>query len=181
MIDPWVSSDYHLLKELKYGNKDLRRTNDIIAMHNKFVKPNDVFLFLGDISESEFFDQDKEKIMNELIKYCNRLNGIKILLTGNNDTIDIDVYKQMGFKEIYTEAVATQNYIFSHHPVPTANKLNLHGHIHGTKEYWNMNAEKHIDVYFGLYGQPVKLSYLNKYYLDGKYQGISKVVNEKEV
>lgn len=174
-LDPWMSADYHSYKELKNGNTDVSRTEDIIAMHNKYVKPGDYFVFLGDICESEFFDQDKTKILEYVKKCFNRLNGIKVLITGNNDTAkDDSFYKELGFVEIYKDMVETEDYVISHKPIPNKGKLNIHGHIHGSKEYWGMDAANHIDAYFGLYGQPVKLSFLKDYYAKGKYVGITK-------
>lgn len=168
-IDPWISSDYHLLKEFRKGNLKPELTDEIIRMHNSVVKPNDVFLFLGDIGESEFFDNNMSLHISLLSKYCRKLNGQKILIVGNNDTGTDAFYKEIGFCEIYRIPVETQHYIFSHGPVEAKDKLNIHGHIHGSKEYWNLDVKNHIDCYFGLWGKPVKLSELKKYYETGMY------------
>ena len=174
-IDPWISSDYHLLKELLHGgSKDnTERTEKIIEMHNKLVKPDDEFLFLGDISESEFFDNKQyvnSWIFDKLKNCCKRLNGRKILLIGNNDTGSDEFYKECGFKEIYHDPIITDKFIFSHGPINTiSNKLNIHGHIHGNKHYWNIDFHNHIDAYYGLWGSPVKLSYLTKKQIQSFY------------
>lgn len=174
-IDPWISTDYHLLKELLHGGSEdnTERTEKIIEMHNKVVKPNDEFLFLGDISESELFDNKKyvnSWIFEKLKECCNRLNGRKILLIGNNDTGPDEFYKECGFKEIYHDPIITDKFIFSHGPINTiSNKLNVHGHIHGNKRYWNIDFHNHIDAYYGLWGSPVKLSYLNKKQIQSFY------------
>lgn len=167
-IDPWISCDYHLLKELLHGGSEesTERSESIIEMHNAVVKPNDDFLFLGDISESEFFDNKKcvnSWIFEKLKSCCKRLNGRKIIIIGNNDTGPDDFYKQCGFTEIHHDPIITNKYIFSHGPVNTiSNKLNIHGHIHGNKRYWGIDYHNHIDAYYALWGSPVKLSQLTK-------------------
>ena len=34
-INPWISADYHLLKELTKGDTTCERSEEIIKMHNK--------------------------------------------------------------------------------------------------------------------------------------------------
>ena len=163
-INPWISADYHLLKELTKGDTTCERSEEIIKMHNKYVKPKDVFLFLGDISESEIFDQNNKKYILKLIEMCNRLNGIKIMIKGNNDTGSNEIYKKCGFVEIYDDPILLDKHVFSHGPIITYNNvINVHGHIHGSKNYWGVDPKDHIDVYYGLYGRPMKLSELDKF------------------
>lgn len=170
-IDPWISADYHLLKELTKGDKTCERSEEIIKMHNKYVKPKDIFFFLGDISESEIFDQHNKKYIEKLIEMCKRLNGIKIMIKGNNDTGRNEIYKKCGFVEIYDDPIILEKHIFSHGPVITYNNIiNVHGHIHGSKNYWGVDPKDHIDVYYGLYGKPMKLSELDKFKTMMEYQ-----------
>ena len=86
-IDPWISTDYHLLGEyLKGSANDTERSEEIIRMHNKYVKENDYFVFLGDISEQEFFDESRPEYLEyrkKLYEMCKRLNGKKIIITKN--------------------------------------------------------------------------------------------------
>ena len=162
-VDPWLSADYHLLKELGHGGEDIQRTLDIIKIHNSVVKPNDLFFFLGDISESEFYDRKLMNLLQKLIPLVRQLNGKKIILTGNNDTMPDSMLKEMGFLEVYRDPIILKKHIFSHGPTQSINGLlNVHGHIHGNKSYWNLDFRNHIDVFYGLYGHPVKLSYLDK-------------------
>ena len=38
------------------------------------------------------------------------------------------------------------------------NEINIHGHIHGARNYWNCEAKNHADVYSKAYGyRPVEL------------------------
>jgi len=180
-VDPWISCDYHLLGELMKGSgADISRSQEIIKMHNKYVKPNDLFLFLGDISEEEYYDiknKENEDRLNLLIKLCKQLNGKKIILIGNNDAGTDSFYKKLGFIEIIREPVLLGRHVFSHEPIETDEGiLNVHGHIHGSKCYWNVDYQDHIDAYYGLYGHPVKLSFLDDYYNNGKYTGCKTVI-----
>lgn len=163
-LNPMISADYHLLREVLKGDRnDLSRSEGIINLHNKYVKPNDVFLFLGDISEEEFYEAGSDAIKRKLIMLCKRLNGRKIMIYGNNDTADIDFYhNQCGFVEVYKNPILTKKHGFSHGPIDTGNVLDIHGHIHGSKQYWGIDYHNHIDVFFGLWGQPVRLSYLDQ-------------------
>ena len=171
-IDPYISTDYHLLKELNKNETTIIRTEAIIKKHNEIVKPNDVFLYLGDLSESEFTDIKNEKYRNLLLKFVKKLNGKKILVVGNNDTGDDEFYKKCGFVEIYRAPVETNNYIFSHEPIISKTKLNIHGHIHGNHRYYSeIGINNHVDAYYDLHGGPIKLSELVKYYKTGKYSG----------
>lgn len=177
-INPWISADYHLLKELTKGDTTCERSEEIIKMHNKYVKPKDVFLFLGDLSESEIFDQNNQKYISKLIEMCNRLNGIKIMIKGNNDTGRNEIYKKCGFVEIYDDPILLDKHVFSHGPIITYNNvINVHGHIHGSKNYWGVDPKDHIDVYYGIYGRPMKLSELDKFKTMLEYQQGCKKTN----
>jgi calcineurin-like phosphoesterase family protein len=170
-INPWISADYHLLRDLTKGDTTCSKSEEIIKMHNKYVKPKDVFLFLGDISESEIFDQKNKKYLDKLIEMCNRLNGIKIMIKGNNDTGRNDFYKKCGFVEIYDDPIILEKHIFSHGPIITYNNIiNVHGHIHGSKNYWGVDPKDHIDVYYGVHGRPMKLSELDTFKIMSEYQ-----------
>lgn len=161
--DPWISSDYHLLREMIInGGKDFSMTESIIKMHNSVVKANDIFFFLGDLSESEYDNGISEQLKEKLLNVCKSLNGKKVMITGNNDTLPDSFYKECGFLEIYRSPIFTEHHLFSHGPVPTCGILNVHGHIHGTKSYWGMDYYNHFDVYHGLWGGPIKLSYIDK-------------------
>lgn len=158
-LNPYISSDYHLFKELlKGGDTEFEYTKNILTMHNSVVKPNDIFLFLGDLTESEYYDNNHPKILELVKKYANLMNGKKILLLGNNDTAPDEFYKSCGFTEIHHDPIMTKKFIFSHGPINTIlNHINVHGHIHGNKQYWDIDFHNHIDCYFGLWGKPVRL------------------------
>lgn len=173
--DPWIVTDYHLLKELKHGSTDTTRTENIIKMHNSVIKPNDLVLFEGDITEEEYFDMNIIKYIKMVSNLVKKLNGHKIMIMGNNDSGTKDMYLKMGFEEVYEQPLLGKKYLFSHEPqimTKYPGILNIHGHIHGSKKYYNMDAKNHLDSYYGLYGKPMKLSELVEYYNSGKYNEV---------
>lgn len=185
--DAWVSADYHFGKYLRKEGEEAERLKaeeeKIIELHNAKVGKDDLFLFLGDISESEFGDEYRPEAMEYVIKQVSRLNGRKILLTGNNDTCDNAFYKKCGFEDIFRrDKISTDSVIYSHFPTNLMNgdKINIHGHIHGSYNYFECNPENHIDCYWKLWNGPVRISELKKLYADGKYKGHLEVSTKSE-
>lgn len=199
-MNPWISSDYHLLGSLLKKKDDSKYIQDtmyvhqvkegkdplkdgyldsdtakIIEYHNSRIKKRDTFLFLGDVTEEEFLESD---ILNRVIQIVQNLNGYKILVKGNNDKLDDKYYYDMGFSEIYSK-IESQHYLFTHKPVNVSdNKINVHGHIHGSKEYWDVDWRKHIDVYWKMNNGPQKLDTYLAWYKSGKYNGTTTLSHE---
>lgn len=180
-LDPWVGTDYHLLAELiKTGGANFEHTDAIVAMHNKHVRGEQYFLFLGDLSESEIFDQNHMEAARTLIQYVKALNGRKIIIKGNNDTCSNEFLKKCGFLEVYDNPILLEHVLISHGPVKTApGIINLHGHIHGSKNYWNIDYRDHIDAWHGLWGGMNKLSfYLSNRAMHEYLPGCKTVLNK---
>ena len=125
--------------------------------------------------------------MDYVVKQVQRLNGRKILLTGNNDTCDNAFYKKCGFEDIFRrDRIVTDKHVFSHFPVNMrdSTRINQHGHIHGSFVYYECDPENHIDAYWKLWNGPMRISELDKLYKEGKYKGrkeIAKPDNWDEV
>ena len=179
-LNPYISSDYHLLKEyIKVKDDNYEFSKKVILMHNEIVKPTDLFLFLGDLSESEIFTQNISKAQKELIELCHLLHGKKIIITGNNDVCPDEFLKKCGFIEIYRDPILLKTMSFSHGPIITKpGILNIHGHIHGNKEYW-VDCEDHVDAFYGLWGGPVKLNFLTNPKTVKEYQSGCKTRADK--
>lgn len=180
-LNSFISADYHLGKYLLHDkNSDkykeyLNDTNRIIQLHNKVVKDDDLFIFLGDLSESEFGDEyDSEYIREEIKKLILQLNGKIILFCGNNDTFSNSFYKECGIDTVIRkDFILTDNFYYSHYPVNVTNKdlINIHGHIHGSKCYWGLDWHNHIDCYWKLWNGPIPISELKRQYKIGSYIG----------
>lgn len=187
--NPYIVSDYHLLAE-DFKNVT-HKTNDIINFHNKTITRNDDVLFLGDISEKEIYSGDKKEL-DKLRKCILRLNHRTMgLILGNNDDKNFkDFYKSCGIQFIFECPLIISNpivkpfgpnskIIYSHQPMDInifagsqnyEDTLNIHGHLHGSKNYYNnIDWRHHIDVYYELYPRPMRLSEIIQFYMDGKY------------
>ena len=186
-IDAWVSADYHFGKFLrKEGEeKDALKLEEekIIELHNSKVKKDDLFLFLGDISESEFGDEARTEALTHVMNQIKRLNGRKIILPGNNDTCDDLFYKNCGFELIFRrDRIITSKHVFSHFPVNMRDnsRINIHGHIHGSFKYFECDPENHVDCYWKLWNGPLRISELDELVTSGKYKGELEVSTKSE-
>ena len=118
-VDAWVSADYHfgrfMRKEGEEAEQLKKEEEQLIEIHNSKVSKDDLFLFLGDISESEFGDEARTNAMAHVINQCKRLNGRKVIIIGNNDTCDDRFYKECGFELVFRrDRIITPKHIFSH-------------------------------------------------------------------
>lgn len=183
--DPYIVSDYHLLDDyIKNGDEHKTKTKAVMRWHNKTITDEDDIIYLGDLSGDEIYQTKDEAVMLAILKVLiNQLHFFKAyFIIGNNDRIEYkDYYIKCGFNKVYAKPILYRMedriIVFSHEPVDLDkefgskhdNILNIHGHIHGSKEYWGMKYEGHIDVYRSLYNKPMRLSELIKFYDSGKY------------
>lgn len=139
-LNTFIMSDLHL----DAGDTD--KTDMIVDNINVTVSSTDKLLFLGD------FDAKGKTNKKTIQEFLRRLSCKNVyMLIGNNDGFTIKDYAEMGFKGI-TDTVTfneTGNeIIFSHCPVPvTDSQINVHGHLHGGRKYWNIDWRNHIDVW----------------------------------
>ena len=185
--DAWVSADYHFGKWMRKEGNELTSCKEdeerLIELHNSRVSKDDLFLFLGDIQESEFGDERKADSLEYVKQQVQRLNGKKIMVVGNNDTCDNVFYKECGFEEIFRrDRIITDKHVFSHFPVNMMgnSRINIHGHIHGTGNYFECNPENHIDCYWKLWNGPLHISELDQLLYDGKYSGHLEISTKPE-
>ena len=137
----WFSSDLHL----SHGNiigytgrpfKDIREMDEqLLEAHNMFVKPEDHWSCLGDVTIRRGGRLDKEWFIREIRKY----NGHKRLYLGNHDHFPIQTYLDAGFEKIYATWRDEQGILFSHipiHPMSLGSaRANVHGHTHQNPDY----------------------------------------------
>lgn len=136
-----VATDWHLFEydedtHTVYRSKRTMHTIDAI---NNMVDNNDVLIYLGDLVSDEC--QNKE----ELRRLLQSIKCTKILIKGNNDLFSDEFYKSCGFIYVGYKFV-WEDILFSHMPVENDYLMNVHGHIHGSKEYW-IKYTNQIDAY----------------------------------
>lgn len=195
--DPSIkfSSDYHLFRELRtkyinagnvcpgYYPKD--RTKNIIEAHNKYVSPDDIFVFLGDCIDDQLIEDTKNDYSTIDVAayykkaadiYKNKLNGkVKILLLGNNDPLPEKTYMtDFGFTYVIKGPIETGSHIFSHQPVNAPKgKFNIHGHIHYGNNYYNVDWHRHMKPTVDMMGHPVTMKEIYSAYAKGMYNGVT--------
>lgn len=146
-------SDFHLFHQnvLKFDNRPFSNLEEmhrvIEEKWNETVKPNDVVIYLGDLS---FARRDDMKTVNSII---NRLNGTIHFVLGNHDKFE-EIKKMPRFKSVndYLEVRVTHLtkdddligglnktetlFCCMHYPIYSWNKAHhgsfmIHGHCHG--------------------------------------------------
>lgn len=137
----YLATDWHLWK---YDKKNAVVYRDFdpeifVNTHNKLKSENDVLIYLGDLVDDEC--QNKDEIRDVI----SRLKCQKILIKGNNDLFDDEFYKSCGFIHV-TYKLKWENILFSHFPVKHDCRINIHGHIHGSQEYY-VPFNNHVDVF----------------------------------
>jgi calcineurin-like phosphoesterase family protein len=161
----FFTSDFHLFHNnvLKYDNRPFTDVNEMHVVleggWNEVVKPNDIVIYLGDLSFAR--REDKASVESML----NRLNGTIHFVMGNHDKFD-DIKKVTRFQsvqdylEVRIKHVLDYNEVETlfccmHYPIYSWNKshhgsYHVHGHCHGNLHhgedanyYWNRRA---IDV-----------------------------------
>ena len=160
----WISTDWHF-----YKNKDNTKfkinpnIDKILNNYKKCVKPNDTFIFLGDLYDARtIFDM---KLVPKIFD-IKKLKGYKIMIKGNHDVNTTQFYLDLGFDEVYEKSYNIGNIVFSHEPVEVNdNEINIHGHIHFSETYWGMEPLNHLDAYIEHYNfNPVKINdIINEY------------------
>ena len=156
--DLWISTDWHF-----YKNKDNTKfkinpnIDKILNNYKKCVKPNDTFIFLGDLYDARtIFDM---KLVPKIFD-IKSLKGHKIMIKGNHDVNTTQFYLDLGFDEVYDKTYNIGNIVFSHEPIEVNdNEINIHGHIHFSETYWGMESTNHLDAYIEHYDfKPVKIN-----------------------
>lgn len=130
----WVIADLHFGHEniLKYSNRPFKSVEEmdksLIDNWNGIVSKDDLVFVLGDF----ILSHDKQYIKN----IVNQLNGRKVLVRGNHDTLPNELYIEVGFNQVtkYPLYLTADNVILMHKPIPIENiHLDIKyifGHVH---------------------------------------------------
>lgn len=148
LLDSVLSMDTFLIADIHISSKDPEKTKYIIRNVNSKISPKDHLLILGDMDGKQ--GTSTIELIANTIKQFHTKNIYLVL--GNNDQYAIDDYVNMGFLSVVDRAEMKDdngnNIIFTHCGIRVDNgDFNIHGHMHGTKCYWNTDWENHYDVW----------------------------------
>lgn len=147
--DIWIWSDLH------FGHKNIIRFSNrpfpdiptmdemLIKNFNDLVKPDDISIWVGDVSFRPY---------TETAKILYRLNGYKILIVGNHDFEKKKGVRKMPFDEVhivYNLTVGETLVAFTHYPIDNLSDkwVNVHGHVHiGGHHADEVPSTSHINV-----------------------------------
>lgn len=105
--------------------------NHIVNEWNSVVKKNDIVYIVGDFIS--------ENYKNDTISLINKLNGFKILIRGNHDTMSDEKYHNFGIDKIYDHPIILENfYIISHDAMYVNDSMpyvNIFAHVHNNPIY----------------------------------------------
>lgn len=165
----WITSDLHLNHKNRNSADFVRQISNEI---NSKVPIQGAILFCGDMGKKD--DPNQKAFIKSFLDEINC--SIKILILGNHDILSISDWYDIGFTfvtDVLKVKVGNEVLKFSHYPLPVNDcDLNIHGHIHEEKEYWNLPWQKHINVYIHNHDDKVyQLRDYKKFYTEGKYKG----------
>ena len=172
----WVGADWHFYTGYNDQLKENPNIDRLVNNFNAKVKDTDVVIFIGDLYDARrLFDLNRLPKLDRIKK----LKGYKIIVKGNHDVADDDIYYKMGFDEV-CERYEVGNVIFTHEPCEVkANQVNVHGHLHYSKSYWYIKPSSHIDAYTARFDyQPMLVEDVVLNYNDGflKPQAMDKFI-----
>ena len=164
-----------VIADLHLSTKDPDKTERVIRGINTKCSPDDDLVIIGDM------DGKKGTSSLDLIKKMLRQIRTKnvYFILGNNDQYTIDDYIDCGFKSIVDKVVlrrtGSNDVILTHCAYPVNdNEYNIHGHMHGSKSYWNMDWHNHFDTWDMNYF-PIRISDCIKIMDNNLYHGKSEI------
>ena len=137
-----------LIADPHISKVDRKKTQMIQNSINRRVSKDDSLVILGDL--------DGKKGSGSYSETKRFLSGIHCkniyLVLGNNDPYKIRDYVRLGFKSVVVETEwdksPVDKVILTHCPIPVGlRQVNIHGHIHGSRCYWNVDWHNHYDVW----------------------------------
>jgi calcineurin-like phosphoesterase family protein/shikimate kinase len=166
----FIASDLHFFRPKKIGKGEEWVEYWIKEINDK-VSETDWLILLGDIVDFRDPTGKKDKEWTEY--FLSRLNNKKVvLMRGNNDHLSDKDYYDAGY-HLVTNRIDTDKFVISHYPLNIINKINIHGHIHGSKSYpKEFKTNNRIDVFYELHGGKIlTLKDYLKNYKKGIYDG----------
>ena len=157
----YLTSDWHFFKNHYKHEANYVNTQKILTWCRQNIKPDDVFIYLGDLSFRYANDEDNNKVK----QYMASIPGHKVFVIGNHDKmLGQDFFTECGFDYVL-EDFQWDKYIFTHRPLNMDTHpndwYNIHGHIHNIRKYNTTDGKRNINVYPMFYdNKPVTLYYI---------------------
>ena len=145
----WISTDWHAVKwDKKTHEISKRKEYDDLKKACSVIGPDDVWIFLGDMIDSEI---QKKSHIDELLDCIH--TDKRILLLGNNDRWQ-DYSKWFTYVE-NTILLPDKHVVLTHCPIPNDERINIHGHLHVREydvpgAYWAMydiKPDNHVNAF----------------------------------
>lgn len=139
--DTFITADLHVSF---FTENDNERIEKVLEGINSTCSADDHLIILGDLSDKKTGSfEDTKDFISKI--HCKNL----YLVLGNNDIFSIEQYVDMGFKSVVCR-VEIDDCVFSHFPDNETDKINIHGHIHGTRDYLpGTRNDNRIDAWCG--------------------------------
>lgn len=170
-LEAAISEDMFVIGDVHLSPDDKEKTDMIVNNINLTCNSLSKILFLGDFDAKGHTDK---KVIQDFIRRITCKNIY--MLVGNNDGFTIRDYADMGFlgvSDVVHYRSTQMNVVLSHCPVEVdSDTLNIHGHLHGGREYWNIDAKNHIDIWSEDY-IPVRIRDAIEAYKEGLYRARS--------
>lgn len=148
LIKAILSENTFLIGDPHISKHDRKKTQMIQNSVNKRVGKDDHLVILGDLDGKRGSGnyEETKRFLSGI--HCKNL----YLILGNNDPYKIRDYVRLGFKSVVIEAEyepsPVNRVLLTHCPVPVElRQINIHGHIHGSRCYWNVDWHNHYDVW----------------------------------
>ena len=150
-----VGTDFHFIgyndDQTKIVMKPKSYIEKIIEKEQEIAGDDGIFIFLGDMLYKGFHTpyEIPDKMKKDAISYIKSFTGkYKIFVRGNHDVLPDDFYlNDLGFTHIGS-SLLYNDYLFTHQPEMVRPPLiNIHGHIHGKRQYYEKHPSRHMDVF----------------------------------
>ena len=145
----FIISDSHWLHDniVKYCGRPSDHEDRMVENWNKVVGPDDLVVHLGDLV---FGPRKPEACSAQFYKYSSALNGNKVMVRGNHDSMSDEWYESHGFPVVNPFDLTIKHkgfrVTFSHIPyvLTYKNEINIHGHTHSSN--FRGLTDQHINV-----------------------------------